>query len=244
MNQVQYYLSHVKGRLSQLDPAHWPTKRTADWLRPHADFLRELLHEPRAIGAVCPSSCKLAARMAHWVNPAQTGWVVELGGGTGTVTRALLAHGVPRERLIVIEQSQRFADHLRATFRGTRIVHANAADIASLIGSQDRVAAIVSGLPLRSLPIDAVSHIVLACAQVLNADSRVVQFTYASHACSAWQIAGLQRIAKESVWHNLPPAHIEVFTPAITGALVNPKSNPAALQKMQTGLLAPELPRE
>ncbi len=212
MNQLQHYLRGMRQRLPHFDATHLGSTRTADWLRPRAAFLRELLHEPRSMGAVCPSSCELAWGMARWVDPAQAGWVIELGGGTGTVTAALLQRGVPRERLIVIERSRKFVKHLRHRFPGVRIFHADAAEIALALGGRS-VTAIVSGLPLRSLPADAVSRVVQACAGVLNPNSRVVQFTYAPRACSAWSAAGLQRIANETVWRNLPPARIEVFTP-------------------------------
>lgn len=214
MNQLQYYLNGVKQRLPHFDASRLGGRRTADWLRPRAAFLRELLHEPRSVGAVCPSSCELAGRMAGWVDLAQAGWVIELGGGTGTVTAALLQHGVARERLIVIEQSLHFVNHLRGRFPGVRILHADAADIARAALGGRPVTAIVSGLPLRSLPADAVSRIVQACAGVLIPNSRVIQFTYAPRACSAWGAAGLRRMANEAVWQNLPPARIEVFTPA------------------------------
>lgn len=213
MNQLQHYLSGVKQRMAHFDAASLGGTRTADWLRPRAAFLRELLHEPRSVGAVCPSSWELAWRMASWVDLAQAGWVIELGGGTGTVTAALLQRGVSRERLIVIEQSPHFVNHLRGRFPGVRILHADASDVARATLGGRPVAAIVSGLPLRSLPADAVSRVVQACVAVLDPDARVVQFTYAPRACSAWSAAGLRRIANEAVWHNLPPARIEVFTP-------------------------------
>lgn len=183
------------------------------WLGPRVTFFRALLNEPRSVGAVCPSSGELARRMADWAVPSATGWIVELGGGTGTVTAALLQRGVPPERLMVMERSLHLVNHLRHRFPGLRIVHGDAADITHALLEGQPVATLVSGLPLRSMPAESVAKVVQACTQVLNADSRVVQFTYAPRACSAWSAAGLHRIANESVWRNLPPARIEVFRP-------------------------------
>lgn len=183
------------------------------WFGSHAAFLRELLQEPRAVGAVCPSSNALARRMAHWAVSGPTGWVIELGGGTGTVTAALLQRGVPRERLIVVERSLYFVNHLRNRFPGVRIIHGDAADLAHAALSGEPVTSIVSGLPLRSMPAHAVSQVVRGCTRVLNTNSRVIQFTYAPRAGSAWSAAGMHRLANEAVWRNLPPARIEVFTP-------------------------------
>ena len=214
MNPLGHDFSDVAERLSQLDATRLGGTRATGWLRSRAAFFRELWDEPRSVGAVCPSSGELGRRMARWADPAPEGWIVELGGGTGTVTQALLQRGVPRERLIVIERSQQFVHHLRNRFHGVRIFHADAADIARAPLNGRPITAIVSGLPLRSLPADAVSRVVQACAGVLHPHSRVVQFTYAPRASSAWNDAGLHRIANEAVWRNLPPAWIEVFAPA------------------------------
>lgn len=208
--------SHLSGEKPlgvHLEPNKLRGTPATAWLGPRAAFLRELWREPRAVGAVCPSSGELARRMASWAVPASAGWVIELGGGTGTVTAALLQRGVPRERLIVMERSLHFVNHLRSRFPGVRIIHGDAADMARSTLGGEPVTALVSGLPLRSMPADAVSNIVQACSDLLNADSRVVQFTYSPRACSAWSAAGLHRIANETVWRNLPPARIEVFTP-------------------------------
>lgn len=213
MNPLQYCLSGLANRVPRLDAIRLAGARTAGWLGPRAAFFRELLHEPRSVGAVCPSSGALALRMAAWVDVSQAGWIIELGGGTGMVTQALLQRGVPCERLIVIERSRQLVNHLRSRFPGVRIAHADAADIARTALEDRPVAAIVSGLPMRSLPAEAVSRIVQAGAGVLDANARVVQFTYARRACSPWSVAGLHRIGSETVWRNLPPARIEVFAP-------------------------------
>ncbi len=213
MSQVQDYLSTLRERMSHFDSGRLKATGSANWLRPGTAFLRELLREPRSVGAVCPSSSRLAERMAGWVNPAPGGWVVELGGGTGAVTAALLRHGVPRERLVVIEQSPHFVHHLRKRFPKVRIFHGDAANIAHAVEGARQVNTLVSGLPLRSLPESTVDRIVQACTGALSPDARVIQFTYAPRAPSAWGAAGLQRVGNEIVWHNLPPARIEVFTP-------------------------------
>lgn len=140
----------------------------ARWVGPGASFLREWWRNPGAVGAICPSSNRLAERMVQWVQPVPKGWVVELGGGTGTVTAALLRCGVPRRRLIVIERSLSFVRHLRSRFPGV------AATGAALL-----VNTIVSGLPLRALPAAAAQRITRACARLLAVNGRLIQFTYA-----------------------------------------------------------------
>ena len=65
-----------------------PTTPAPAWM-----FLCEFLRNPGAVGALCPSSERLAARIARQVDLSREGWIVELGAGTGVVTAALLRHG-------------------------------------------------------------------------------------------------------------------------------------------------------
>ena len=110
----------------------------------------------------------------------------ELGGGTGAVTAGLLRDGVTSDKLIVIENSARLARHLSNRFPGVRIVHDDAADIAAMLKQGMAVKAVVSGLPLCSLPMDAVSNITNACVQTFSARGRVMQSAYAPYGISPW----------------------------------------------------------
>lgn len=189
---------------------------------PQSLFLRELVAQPGAVGAICASSPRLAARMAAWVDPAAPGVVVELGGGTGVITAALLARGVAPERLVVIEQSAKLAAHLRRRFPHIHVVHGDAAQLDLLACSADwpccggdgvplPIHCIVSGLPLLSIPLPVRQRILQAGAQALAPGGRLLQFTYAMGGPSLWQGAGLVGQARERVLANLPPARIDVL---------------------------------
>lgn len=188
---------------------------------PRSLFLRELMAQPLAVGAICASSPHLAARMAAQVDLAAGGWVVELGGGTGVITAALLAHGVPAERLAVVEQSDRLAAHLRQRFPAIHVLHGDAAELPALLAQLDgaqpvRVQHIVSGLPLLSIPTPVRQRILHAGAQVLAPGGRLLQFTYALHGPSPWQQAGLVCQRRERVLANLPPARVDVLGHALS----------------------------
>ena len=188
---------------------------------PQSLFLRELMVRPGMMGAVCASSPRRAARMAALVDPALGGLVVELGGGTGAITAALLARGVAPERLVVFEQSQALAAHLKQRFPRVQVIHGDAADVAlardkrllpvDAAGEPLPVDFVVSGLPLRSIPAPARQRILHAGAQVLAPHGRLLQFTYALRGPSPWQGAGLRRLGSEHVLANLPPARIDVL---------------------------------
>ncbi|WP_179402984.1 class I SAM-dependent methyltransferase [Burkholderia guangdongensis] len=184
----------------------WP-----DAWRTPALFLREWLGRPAVVGALCPSSPYLARRMARAV-PAGDGLVIELGGGTGAVTRALLDCGVARERLVVIERSPVFAGHLRARFPGVAIVQGDAARLEKLLPPDTPVDAIVSCLPLRSLPRADVTAIVDQCHRLLSSHGVMIQFTYDLRPPGHYAIGHTGLVTSETcvVWANIPPARVVI----------------------------------
>ena len=188
---------------------------------PHSLFLRELVTQPSTVGAICASSPRLAARMAALVGEQRPGLVVELGGGTGVITAALLAHGVAPARLVVVEQSAALAEHLRKRFPEVCVLQGDAAELgqwhaegrlpAGADGQPQPIHTIVSGLPLLSIPAPVRQRILRTGAQALAPGGRLVQFTYALRGPSPWQASGLVRHHSERVLANLPPARIDVL---------------------------------
>src|SRR5262245_49109155 len=88
-------------------------------------FLKRWLRRPLAIGAVVPSGRLLAEAMAQTTLTAlegRAGHVIELGAGTGEVTKALLARGIAADRLALVERDPELASFLRRHFAGPRII--------------------------------------------------------------------------------------------------------------------------
>ncbi|HNB27548.1 MAG TPA: methyltransferase, partial [Alphaproteobacteria bacterium] len=90
------------------------------------------LKNPRRIGAVAVSSPELAAAMARQI-PRGPGWVVELGGGTGSVTRAILDSGLARDKLIVVERDPTLHHILQERYPGVRVVLGDAMQLQALL---------------------------------------------------------------------------------------------------------------
>lgn len=182
-------------------------QETAPWL-----FARELLSRPAVVGAIWPSSRQLARRMAARVPADGDGLVVELGAGTGVVTQALLDRGIAAERLVVVERSPAFVRHLRARFPGIKVVLGNAAQLGHLLPYAPHLDAIVSSLPLRSLPAADVAAIVEQWRHLLAPGGLVVQYTYDLHDSGRLGSYGFTVRSRDTVWANLPPARVLVFT--------------------------------
>ena len=176
---------------------------SAPWL-----FARELLNQPSAVGAVWPSSSQLAKGMAARVPSDGDGLVVELGGGTGAVTHALLQRGIAPERLLVVERSPAFVQHLRSRFPAVTVVQGDATELADLVEPGSQIDAIVSSLPLRSLPARDAMAIVAQWRALLAKGGTVVQFTYDLRGTGHRAPPGFLRRASDIVWANLPPARV------------------------------------
>lgn len=180
-------------------------------------FLRAWLHDPRGIGAVAPSGTALARLMTTHVSQLD-GPVIELGPGTGALTRALLARGVPPHRLALIEADPRFAEALARRYPEATILRMDAAELGhteSLFGVE-RACAVVSGLPLLSMPADQVAAIVQGVFErQLRADGTFYQFTYGPRCPLPKALLNrldLQAQRVGSALLNLPPAAVYRFS--------------------------------
>lgn len=178
-------------------------KSCAPWL-----FARELLSQPAAVGALWPSSGRLARSVASRVPCRGDGLVVELGGGTGAVTHALLQQGIAPGRLAVVECSPVFVRYLRARFPGVTILQGDAAALGELLPPGSRIDAIVSSLPLRSLPAQEAAAIVAQWGALVGNGSIVVQFTYDLRGTEHLSLPGFLHHASVIVWANFPPARV------------------------------------
>jgi len=181
-----------------------------------AVFGEALLTDPDKIGAAVPSSRALAGRLARAVSLRRDGYVVELGAGTGSVTQALLERGVPADRLIPVELSQKMVDFLRQRFPGVRVVNGDASQLSHLLYDKlglprGSVRHIVSGLPLRSLPKVVVDRIATEVALVLGPRGRFIQFTYDLRPRMNAALTAFKRAHTSLVWLNIPPARVDVF---------------------------------
>jgi phosphatidylethanolamine/phosphatidyl-N-methylethanolamine N-methyltransferase len=143
-------------------------------------FLRQWLRHPGEIGALLPSGRALTNAIAAQIDVDATGLVVELGAGTGRVTRALLGAGLPPERLIAVERNEDFCTLLRQRFPDVRIVCGEAQSLQSLLqqAGAGPVCAVVSSLPLLTMPETVRRTILAEIFGILAIDGVLIQYTY------------------------------------------------------------------
>jgi phospholipid N-methyltransferase len=182
-------------------------------------FFRQWLKNPLGIAALSPSGQQLTRQMIAEL-PHGTRRVVELGGGTGVFTRALIAHGIVPDDLLVLELNEALFQHLRSRFPDAHVVCGDARElktIASGDGFLDHGPAdvVISGLGLLSMNRQTQIEILHAAFDVLTPDGRLVQFTYGPKSPIARELLGELGLSVRRggfAWWNVPPATVYVYT--------------------------------
>jgi phosphatidylethanolamine/phosphatidyl-N-methylethanolamine N-methyltransferase len=184
-------------------------------LRDEVRFLKMWIESPRLTGAVSPSGRFLARAMARAVGPIDDGMVIELGPGTGPVTKALIEEGVPREQLVLVEYEAAFCRLLGERFPGVRVLQGDAYTLRrTLAGLTDRpIRAIVSSLPLLNQPSARRAALIDDAFALMTPGGVFVQFTYGM-ASPIPRPAGAGRFSAHAtapIWLNVPPARVWTY---------------------------------
>jgi phosphatidylethanolamine/phosphatidyl-N-methylethanolamine N-methyltransferase len=195
-------------------------------MRETVSFLKQSLVRFRQMGSLVPSSPQLARAMVAEVPDLPASEViVELGPGTGVFTRELIAR-FPGNRVVAVEFNPRFAERLAMRMPEIDVVQGCASFLPEHLESlgipTERVGAVVSGLPLLSLPRELGSAIFAGITRTLAPGRRYIQFTYSKRAWRDATPAGFRLDKTKMVWLNFPPAEVLPFTRirARTGVLV------------------------
>ncbi len=178
-------------------------------------FLQEWLANPKRTGSVVPSSRRLAAAMARWLPANPESFVLELGPGTGIVTKALLQNGLREEKLIAIENNPKLASLLHERFPRANIICGDAWKLDDLLRNRpqpiESVGAVISSLPLLNFSEEQAEALAHKIRDVLEPQGNWVQFTYRIHKLRPRGAASFKLHASKIVWFNLPPARVSVF---------------------------------
>lgn len=185
-------------------------------LRYDLAFIRTVVAHPRRTGAVVPSGRPLARLITREIDAASAP-VIELGAGTGAVTREILDRGVPAAALTAVEADQRLAGLLRQRLPDVQV---EARDVRVVLRELEadgaRFGVVVSGLPLLNLPMAFRESLFRSSRAVLRPDGTLYQFTYGTRPpvgrAQALRLGfSVKRVG--TVLLNLPPATVYRYRP-------------------------------
>lgn len=175
-------------------------------------FLIEYFKSPRTVGAISPSSERLAEKMVNAIDFQNTKCIVEYGPGTGVFTDKLVKRKKQDTMLILLECNTEFYKQLEEKYNkqgNVIIINDSAENIDKYLKQYDikQVDYIVSGLPFSSLPKSVSSIILNKTRSILKENGLFITFQYTL--LKKEYIGGyFNHISLERVMFNVPPAYV------------------------------------
>ncbi|MEJ7849184.1 MAG: methyltransferase domain-containing protein [Pyrinomonadaceae bacterium] len=180
-------------------------------------FLQAFLKNPGKVGSITPSSPELAQKMCEGISPDKDNVVLELGVGTGAITK-FLQEIVPDDRSYLgIELDRDMARVLKKNFPDMQIVRGNACDASDIHkrSGTGKVSYIICCLPFVSLPNEVGDKIHLEIDKFMQQGCtlRTFQYAHGFYMPSAIKFREFMRDrygkAKKSqlIVKNVPPAY-------------------------------------
>jgi len=177
-----------------------------------SNFIKQYLKNPKTVGAVAPSSEKLAYKMIEDINFLNASCIIEYGPGTGVFTEKILNKKKDSTIFIAIEYNKDFYEILKDKFKEENnfiLVNDSAENLKEYIHKYniDKIDYVISGIPFTSLP-DSMGHKILsATKEILGTKGEFITFQYTLLKMKLFKDY-FRNIKRKRVFLNLPPAHV------------------------------------
>jgi phosphatidylethanolamine/phosphatidyl-N-methylethanolamine N-methyltransferase len=179
-------------------------------------FFKGMMQGPKTVGAIVPTSSVTAKRMASVIDVKSGLPVLELGPGTGVITKQILARGVPADKIVSVEYSEDFYRRLVEDYVGVNFIHGDAFDLQNILGgfTDQTFDCVISAVPMLSFPMEARIQLLEDLLSRIPEGRPVVQITYGP-------VSPI--IAKPDRYHiehfdfvvrNIPPAQLWIYRKA------------------------------
>ncbi|WP_119678186.1 class I SAM-dependent methyltransferase [Indioceanicola profundi] len=177
-------------------------------------FLRRWLANPIAVASITPSGPALSNLISSFVRREQDEVIVEYGGGTGAITKALLDFGIPPSRLYSVEMDKELATYLRGQFPDINVLQGDVRNIRSLLPPQHigKVGTVVVGIPMILIPLEAQRQIVDEIFKIMPEGRQFLAYTYSARCPLKRKALGVEGKRLGFTMANIPPASVWGFT--------------------------------
>ncbi|CAD7043798.1 methyltransferase domain-containing protein [Pseudorhizobium halotolerans] len=177
-------------------------------------FFKGWIDGPKSVGAILPTSAVTARRMASVINPASGLPVLELGPGTGIITKAIIDRGVAAENIVSIEYSTDFYQHLKRTIPGVNFINGDAFDLDTTLGDWRgrKFDAVISAIPMLSFPMEKRIALLEDLLDRMPPGRPVVQITYSPVSPIDARPDRFHIRHLDFVVRNIPPAQLWVYS--------------------------------
>jgi phosphatidylethanolamine/phosphatidyl-N-methylethanolamine N-methyltransferase len=183
---------------------------------PHdaALFFRRWLSNPLQMGSIIPSSPKLGQLISMQIDKRSSSSILELGAGTGAITKSLINSGISPGRIAVVEIVPEMAEHLRTKFPEISVLQADAFDLPTrlLQDTLGEIGTVICGIPLVLLS-EAKQRQFIQQVEAVAPERGFLLYTYCFTSPLPYRTLGLE--ARRLAWTplNFPPASIWHYCP-------------------------------
>lgn len=177
-------------------------------------FFRGWMTGPRSVGAIMPTSGRMARRMASLIDTDSGLPVLELGPGTGVITKAILERGVPADQVVSVEYSTDFYQHLKKSYEGVNFINGDAFNLKETLGTlrDQTFDCVISGIPLLNFPMHMRVSLLEDLLDRMPPGRPVVQFSYGPVSPIIAQPDRYHIKHFDFIVRNIPPAQIWTYT--------------------------------
>lgn len=192
-------------------------RRIAEKFDDELKFFKGWIDKPKAVGAIIPTSSVTARRMASIIDTASGLPVLEVGPGTGVITKAILRHGVKPENLYAVEYSHDFVEHLERSYPGVNVIEGDGFDLDTALGDKRDMQfdSIVSGVPLLNFPVKRRVAYLESLLNRIPAGRPVVQITYGPRSPIPAGHGDYTVEHFDFILRNIPPSHLWIYRRAV-----------------------------
>src|SRR6218665_3797039 len=173
-------------------------------------FIKGMISTPKTVGAIMPTSARMAARMASIIDSGSGLPVLELGPGTGVITKAILDKGVKPENLVSVEYSSEFVRHLRGKYPGVNFINGDAFSLAETLENYrgQKFDCVISGIPLLNFPMHQRVKLIEDLLKLIPVGRPIVQFSYGPVSPVVARPDSYTIKHFDFIMRNIPPAQI------------------------------------
>ncbi|AJD39703.1 methyltransferase domain-containing protein [Rhizobium sp. SEMIA 4085] len=176
-------------------------------------FFKGMMQGPKTVGSIVPTSSITARKMASVIHLNSGLPVLELGPGTGAITKAILGRGVKPENLVAIEYSTDFYEHLVRLYPSVRFINGDAFALDKTLGDlkDQTFDSVVSAVPLLNFPMQARIALLESLLDRIPAGRPVVQISYGpvSPIIARPERYHIQHF--DFIVRNIPPAQLWIY---------------------------------
>jgi phosphatidylethanolamine/phosphatidyl-N-methylethanolamine N-methyltransferase len=176
-------------------------------------FFKGWIDKPKSVGTPFATSPYTGRAMASVIDTASGLPVLEIGPGTGTITRAILGRGVAPEQLYSVEYSEHFLPALMAEFPSVNILHGDALSLDAVLGEKRDTMfdSVISAIPLLNLPMaQRVSYLEDMLTRI-PLGRPVIQVTYGPLSPVPAGRGNFSVARADFILRNVPPAHLWTY---------------------------------